>query len=148
MRTDSGSSVYTTTPQPIPGFTGPVSLGDASINAPVTTPNTYIKVESFPMTQPFDPSVCTAACLGMNAYWLNHDNGDPTSVANDLCSFTVAYVLYKNGLNGVFTCTFYTQAWGPQYATNTGDWIGSDHYTIGSSYSYTIIGNPEDPAPV
>lgn len=41
---------YTTKPQSIPGFTGPVSLGNATIKAP-TSEGTFMGSQTFPMTQ-------------------------------------------------------------------------------------------------
>lgn len=60
-------------------------------------------------------------------------------VAPRLCVFFDAYVLYKNGANGVFTCTYYTEGYEASYATNVGQYDGSgNHYTIGHSYAYTV----------
>ncbi|KAE8446099.1 hypothetical protein EG329_012470 [Mollisiaceae sp. DMI_Dod_QoI] len=131
----AGSNTYTTAPQPLPGFTGPVSANNASIISP-TSANTYMGVQSFPMTQPFDPSVCAAACTEKSAYNTRHA---AAGTAPRLCLFFDAYILYKNGLNGVFTCTYYTQAYDTSFATNFGQYNGAgDHFTIGHSYLYTV----------
>jgi hypothetical protein len=134
----AGSNAYTTTPQPLPGFTGPVFLNDASINSP-TSANTYMGVQTFAQTQPYDPSVCAAACLAKSAYNTRHAS---PGVPPRLCVFFDAYILYKNGANGVFTCTYYIQSYGPIYATNFGQYDSEgDHYTIANSYTYTLDGN-------
>lgn len=53
----------------------------------------------------------------------------------------MAYILYKDGLNGVFTCTYYTYAWSPSYATNVGQYDSQGHhYTIGYSNGYAKVG--------
>lgn len=131
----AGSNVYTTAPQPLPGFTGPVSLGDAAISAP-TADGTYMGVQTFPQTQPYDPSVCATACNEKSAYNTRHA---VAGVAPRICVFFDAYILYKNGVNGVFTCTYYTEAYGPSYATNFGQYDSEgDHYTVAHSYTYTV----------
>jgi hypothetical protein len=131
----AGSNAYTTAPQPIDGFTGPVNIGNASIISP-TSANTYMGVQTFLMTQPYDPSVCAAACIEKSAYNTRHA---AAGVAPRICKFFDAYILYKNGQNGVFTCTYYTEAYGPEYAKNFGQYNSAgDHYTIGHSYTYSL----------
>lgn len=93
-------------------------------------------VQTFPMTQPYDPSVCATACEQKSAYNLRHTT--PQSDAR-ICVFFDAYILYKNGANGVFTCTYYTAIYGPPQATNFGQYDGSgNHFTIGHSYIYSL----------
>jgi hypothetical protein len=131
----AGSNAYTLTPQPITNFTGPVSLGNASIIAP-TSAGTYMGVQAFLTTQPYDPSVCGLACEEISAYNTRHA---ATGVAPQLCVFFDAYILYKNGVNGVFTCTYYSESYDPSYATNFGQYDSEgDHYTIAHSYTYTL----------
>lgn len=92
-------------------------------------------VQSFPQTQPFDPAVCAAACTEKSAYNTRHA---AAGVAPRLCNFFDAYILYKNGQNGVFTCTYYTQSYDVSFATNFGQYNkAGDHFTIGHSYLYT-----------
>jgi len=80
--------------------------------------------------------VCAAACKEKSAYNLRHAT-DPSTAR--ICVFFDAYILYKNGANGVFTCTYYTASYGPTYATNFGQYDGSgNHYTIAHSYTYTL----------
>jgi hypothetical protein len=95
-------------------------------------------VQTFPSTQPYDPSVCAAACIAKSAYNLRHTAN--TSAAR-LCVFFDAYIMYKNGDNGIFTCTYYTQPYDPSYATNHGQYDGEgNHYTIGHSFTYSYDG--------
>jgi hypothetical protein len=96
-------------------------------------------VQTFPSTQPYDPSVCAAACQQKSAYNLRHTV--PQSAAR-ICVFFDAYILYENGVNGVFTCTYYTASYGPAYATNGGQYDGhGNHFTIGHSYTYSLDSN-------
>lgn len=126
-----GSNVYNKPPVTIPGFTGPVDFGNASINAPVAD-NSYMRVQTFPQTQPYDPTICAAACNEATAYAQRHGS-------TRFCNFFDAYILYKNGINGVFTCTYYTQPYGVAFATNFGQYNGQgDHFTIGYSVGYTV----------
>lgn len=36
----------------------------------------------------------------------------------------------------------YTRPWGREYATNQGQWRGSDYYSVSNAYSYTLV--PQD----
>ncbi|KAH9222597.1 hypothetical protein DL95DRAFT_505631 [Leptodontidium sp. 2 PMI_412] len=131
----AGSNAYTTSPQPIPGFTGPVSLGNATIKAP-TSEGTYMGSQTFPQTQPYDPAVCAAACLEKTAYNIRHESS-PGSAR--VCRFFDAYILYKNEQNPVFTCAYYTKTYGPPFATNFGQYNPArDHFTNEHSYTYTL----------
>ena len=51
--------------------------------------------------------------------------------------FFNAYVLSKNAIPQGLYCSMYNQTWGPSYATNYGQYRGSDRYTVSESYSYT-----------
>jgi len=52
-----------------------------------------------------------------------------------------AYILYKNGENGVFTCAYYTIAYGENFAKNVGQYDNSgNHWTIGMSNGYYLDG--------
>ena len=134
----AGSNMYVATaPAAQTGFTGPVSFGNNAINAP----SGYMGVQTFPQDQPYDPSVCAAACDAKSAYDTEH--GLPSMQNPDVCNFFVAYILYENGNNGVFTCTYYTSSWDASYATNNGQWDGQgNHYTPAYSYGYAKIGAP------
>lgn len=41
--------------------------------------------------------------------------------------------------SSVFTCAYYSQNYGPEYATNFGQYdAAGNHYTIGDSYVYYV----------
>ena len=50
--------------------------------------------------------------------------------------FFNAYVLSKNGVPQGLYCSMYNQTWSPDYATNYGQYRGSDRYTVSESYNY------------
>lgn len=135
----AGSNAYTTTPQSLPGYDGPYPVGDASINAP---PGPYMGVKTFTGSQPYDPSVCAAACNAITAALAAHPiPGQPAA-----CVFFDAYIMYANGANGQFTCTYYGEAFDSTYATNFGQTRGGVVYTVGHSYTYKIAGTPFQPS--
>ena len=53
-------------------------------------------------------------------------------------TFFNAYVLSKNGIAQGLYCSFYNQTWDASYATNYGQYRGSDRYTVSRSYSYFL----------
>lgn len=136
----AGSNIYVAiAPSPVSGFNGPFTYGNRTIQAPLG----YMGVQTFSQSQPYDPSVCAAACDQKSAFDVAH--GLPSAANPDICNFFVAYVLYKNGINGVFTCTYYTYAWSPSYATNNGQYDAQgNHYTIGYSNGYAKVGAAYD----
>ena len=112
-----------------PTYGGPVELGCA-INAP----SGYIGYEYFP--GPFDPAPCAAACQATTQY-------DETNLVNsngnyDACNFFNVYVLSENGVPQGVYCAMYTQPWDQSYATNCGQYRGSDYYSVSQSYGYTL----------
>jgi len=132
----AGSNIYIATAPKVPaGFTGPNFFGNKTINAPTG----YMGVQTFAQSQPYDPSVCAAACLKKSAF--DMEQGLPSKSNPDICNFFVAYVLYKNGENGVFTCTYYNSAWSSSYATNDGQWDAqNNHYTVGQANGFSVGG--------
>ncbi|ESZ98949.1 hypothetical protein SBOR_0607 [Sclerotinia borealis F-4128] len=120
----AGSNAYNSNSSPsIPGYRGVQSFGTATIDAPANT-TTYMGLEVFPQTQPYDPTVCAAACK---------------SKSNPGCAFFVSYILYENGQNGVFTCTYFTVSYGSDRAIETGQYDAQgNHYTIGHSFGFTV----------
>ena len=138
----AGANAYTTAPQPQTGFDGPFSLGDATINAPPGT-TTYMGVQTFPGTQPYDPAVCAAGCLAKTAYNSRHPNPDGSYRS---CVFFDAYILLKDGANGQFTCTYYTNAYDSSWATNFGQTRDGDTYTPFNSNTYKLTGFPWAPS--
>lgn len=140
----AGSDIYVSTAPSTPaGFVTAYHFANATINAP----SGYMGVQTFPQSQPYDPSVCAAACSAKSVYDTKY--GLPSMAKPDICNFFVAYVLYKNNANGVFTCTYYTSAWDSTYAQNVGQYDqAGNHYTIGHAYGFPVANAPLNGAPV
>ncbi|KAK8036389.1 hypothetical protein PG991_001526 [Apiospora marii] len=126
---------------PQPGYNGPTYLGNAAINAPLdcSGADTYIQPKVF-TGGPFDAGLCAAACSAQSAYNLAHPPSDGSKPKT--CQFFNTYMLLKNGVPEGQYCSLYTMAWDNSYAKNTGQYRGSDRYTI--AYSYTFV-NGTDP---
>ncbi|KAK5112768.1 hypothetical protein LTR62_003866 [Meristemomyces frigidus] len=101
------------------GYSGPVFLGNAAINAPLDCAghDTYMGVKIF-TAGPFDAGLCAAACSSQTQYNLAHP---PTNgAAARTCQFFNTYVLY-NGTGAVGQyCSLYNETWPASYATNVG----------------------------
>lgn len=93
-------------------------------------------------TSPFDASLCVAYCSAQSKYNLEHPPSDGIPVKT--CQFFNTYLLYVNDLSHTHGqyCAIYSEAWDSSYATNVGQYCGSDHYLIGLSYTYTNATNP------
>jgi hypothetical protein len=134
----AGSNAYFKSSVPsLPGFEGPVSFGNASINAPAPV-NThgYLRVQTFGQNIPFDPSLCAASCAAQTKYNSEHNIGLGP------CIFFNIYVLQKNGADGVLTCTYYSTPYGVAYAKNPGQFDAQgNHFTVTQSYGYYVDGN-------
>ncbi|KAI9785603.1 MAG: hypothetical protein M1816_000349 [Peltula sp. TS41687] len=113
-------------------FTGPVRLGGA-INAPLDNGvDTYIGMKY--TNAPYDPNVCAEACKAQTDYnRLTANNG-----VYKPCNFFTAYVISKSNIPEGMYCAMYTRAWGPEYATNQGQWRGADYYSVSNAYSFTL----------
>jgi hypothetical protein len=84
--------------------------------------------------QYYSPCVCTAACSAQTAYNAEH----PPATGNpDVCNQVVAYVLSRNNIPEGMYCAMYSEAWASEYATNYGQYRGSDYYSVSQAYSYT-----------
>jgi len=86
---------------------------------------------------PFNVQLCADYCTAQNTYNLAHPPTDGSPVQT--CQFFNTYILYKNtpsNSQGQY-CAIYSEAWGSSYATNTGQYRGSDQYLINYSYSFT-----------
>lgn len=152
----AGSNGYTNTSiASIPGYSDAQYLGNAAINAPYDTQglvnqqdlsvpiswpacrcNTYMGSTIF-TNGPFDANLCAKYCDAQTAYNTAHppSNGSPVKT----CQFFNTYLMYVNttaNMQGQY-CAIYSEAWGTSYATNAGQYRGSDHYLIESSYTYT-----------
>ncbi|KAL8933695.1 MAG: hypothetical protein Q9211_005638 [Gyalolechia sp. 1 TL-2023] len=125
-------------PSAISCYTGPDALGGA-INAPLNTlgQNTYMgyKYHPFSQAQGYDPSTCAVNCNLQTAYNKRHPAADGSY---QTCTFFNAYVLSMNGIPQGLYCSMYSQVWAAKYATNYGQYRGSDRYTVSRSYSYSL----------
>jgi hypothetical protein len=138
----SGSNGYNKdcAPPAQTGFTGPVELG-GSINAPndpVTNTNTYMgyKFFSFSQVQTYNQGVtaCTSACTAQTAYNSRHP---PSTGKPNVCNQVVVYVLSdENQPQGIY-CAMYSEEWAENYATNYGQYRGSDFWSVSQAYAYT-----------
>ncbi|KAJ8109097.1 hypothetical protein OPT61_g7702 [Boeremia exigua] len=115
-----------------PGYTTNTALGNVAINAPLdcNQKDTYMGVRLFTGSA-FDTALCAAACSAQSEYNVAHPPPDGPA---QTCQFYNTYALYKNDVYEGQYCTFYNQTWAPSFATNDGQWRGTDHYTIQSSY--------------
>jgi len=131
----------------VDGYTG-ASLGNAAINAPYDSEgyNTYMGAVTFQGA--FDVNKCAAQCQKQTAYNLAHPprSGAPAQT----CQFFNTYNLYVNDPSNSKgqVCALYSESWPAKYATNKGQYRGSDHYLIQNSYSYSNTSNPGAPNPV
>ncbi|KAL1310534.1 hypothetical protein AAFC00_000817 [Neodothiora populina] len=133
----AGSNGYMNkTVAPVDGYAQPTYLGAGAIEAPLdcNKHDTYMGVKIF-TKGPFDASQCAAACTATSVYDLSV--GIPQT-----CQFFNTYLLLKNGSPVGQYCAMYNQTWPASYATNKGQWRGTNHYTIGHSYSYSNATNP------
>lgn len=84
---------------------------------------------------PYDPSLCAAACQAQTA----NDKSIPDSNGEYRpCNFFQSYIMTKNGTPLGTYCALYTQAFGTEYAVNTGFSSGSDVYKVECATSYTL----------
>ena len=128
---------------PIPGYSAPVYFGNAAINAPYDAYgyNTFMGSQIF-TSGPFDAGLCAKACDLQTQYNTQHPPTDGSPVQT--CQFFNTYILYLNStanLQGQY-CALYSETWSSQYATNTGQYRGNDHYMIEYSYGYSNKANP------
>lgn len=120
-----------------PGYSGPTYLGAAAINAPYDSQgyNTYMGAKIF-TSGPFNASLCADFCTAQNKYNLAHPAGNGSPVQT--CQFFNTYILYNNTAShslGQY-CAIYSEAWSSSYATNVGQYQGSNHLMIDYSYSF------------
>ena len=136
----TGSNAYNKVPAPctVPGYDGPTQLGGA-INAPLDANrhDTYMGVRVYPFNedQEYDPTACATACTSQTAYNKGHPAKDGSY---QTCRFFNSWVQSKNGVAYEVHCGLYNQTWSPQYATNYGQYQGSNRITVSRSYSYTL----------
>ncbi|PQE04650.1 Galactose oxidase protein [Rutstroemia sp. NJR-2017a BBW] len=139
----SGSNGYNKDAPPctVSGFQGPTQLPGA-INAPldpITKTDTYMgyKFFSFDVAQTYQQGVlsCTAACTAQTKYNADH----PPATGNPaVCNQVVVYVLSDNAHPQGIYCSMYTESWAANYATNIGQYRGSDYWSVSQAYSYIV----------
>ncbi|KAF4543528.1 Carbohydrate-binding protein [Lasiodiplodia theobromae] len=134
----AGSNAYTSYEigGPVDGWTTPLSLDNAALNAPLRDCAgtwTYMGYKLF-QDGPFDPTLCAAACDAQTEYNIAHP---PSSGYTPLCAGFGTYLLTKTNSTGSFIqgqmCTMYTSAWDVEYAVNTASYDDS----IGAKYTYS-----------
>ncbi|KAF1821861.1 uncharacterized protein K489DRAFT_321376, partial [Dissoconium aciculare CBS 342.82] len=123
----AGSNGYVSTAIPtIPGYTDPVALGNAAINAPFDKFGADTFLGSLVFTSgPFDATLCARACSQQG-----------------FCQFFNTYLLYINSTanpaqNQGQYCALYSETWTGKYATNTGTVNGGDRFMIQYSFAYS-----------
>lgn len=76
----------------------------------------------------FDIERCAQHCRETNQF--NSRNGQP-----QVCRFFNTFVQRRDGVSEGQMCALYTQRWGREYATNNGQWQGSQRVSITESFS-------------
>ncbi|KAH0175118.1 glycoside hydrolase, partial [Aureobasidium melanogenum] len=112
--------------------------GESAINAPYDSQgyNTFMGSTIFTKGG-FDLKLCSDYCQAQTTYNVKHpaSDGSPPKI----CHFFNTYILYLNNAStpqGQY-CSLYTEVWDyTKYATNSGQYRGSDHYFIGDSYTF------------
>ena len=135
----AGSTAFTKSTGPtVDGFQGPITFGNKAINAPAPViDHGFLRSQTFGANAPFAPELCAASCLAQTEYNKKHNTNK-----GQACVFFNAYIMYKNGENGVFTCAYYGVPYGASYAKNSGQKDNSGNvWTIGSSFGYYLPGN-------
>lgn len=127
----------------VPGYGTAVPLGSAAINAPYDEYgcDSYLGVAIF-TDGPFDAQLCADACSMKSAYNVAHPPSDGS--LPQTCQFFNTYLLYVNDtshIKGQY-CAMYSESWDSSYATNVGQYSGSDHYLIEYSFAYSNATSP------
>ncbi|KAI6859842.1 glycoside hydrolase [Hortaea werneckii] len=140
----AGSNGYVSNSVASPAGYGPaIPLGNAAINAPYDKYgfDSYMGSAIF-TSGPFNVQLCADACSMKSAYNKAHPPTDGSPVQT--CQFFNTYILYMNGPSnpqGQY-CAMYSESWPASYATNKGQYRGSDHFTIQYSFAYSNSANP------
>ncbi|XP_014559136.1 hypothetical protein COCVIDRAFT_92776 [Bipolaris victoriae FI3] len=114
-------------------FNAPTQL-PAAIDAP-TSSNTYNGMRLF-NENPYDPSLCAAACEAQTAFDKEHLVDADGHYRP--CNFFTSYILTQNDVPLGTYCALYTQTWDTEYATNTGYHWENDEYRTICAASYTL----------
>jgi len=118
-----------------PGYNFPTFLDTSAIISPADCNNksTYLGHEVF--QGPFNAGRCAAACTAVSNYALAHP---PATGRPQLCAFFNTYIVSNNSVPIGQDCAFYSQAYGPEFATNHGQYDPfGNHITISHSYTYS-----------
>ncbi|CAD0087479.1 unnamed protein product [Aureobasidium mustum] len=134
----AGSNAYQNNTLVVPaGFGMNDALGDAALTAPYDGQgyNTFMGSTIFTKGT-FSIQACADYCSAQTAYNVKHpaSDGSPPRI----CASFNTYMLYLNNAStpqGQY-CTLYTEVWNSSYATNKGQYRGSDHYFV--AYSFTF----------
>lgn len=110
-----------------------------AINAPLD--GTYDTYNGFKLynNNPYDPTLCAAACQAQTAYDKKHPAKDGSY---KVCNFFTSYILTKNEVPLGTYCSLYTRSWDETYAVNKGYKNGANTYVVRNAASYSIS-NPE-----
>lgn len=133
----TGSNGYSKTGKDlpsIPDFNAGVQL-PAAINAPLLDGYDTYNGMRLLNANPYDPSLCAAACKAQTDYDVRHKAKDGSFKP---CNFFTSYVLTKNDVPLGTYCSLYTEAWEPKYAVNTGYFSGKDVYKVKKAASYQL----------
>ncbi|KAI5198588.1 hypothetical protein E4T39_06678 [Aureobasidium subglaciale] len=134
----AGSNAYQNNSLVVPaGFSLNDALGDAALTAPYDGQgyNTFMGSTIFTKGT-FNIQACADYCSAQTAYNVKHPGSDGSPPK--ICASFNTYMLYLNNAStpqGQY-CTLYTEVWDSSYATNKGQYRGSDHYFM--SYSFTF----------
>ncbi|KAI7231232.1 hypothetical protein KC330_g6521 [Hortaea werneckii] len=143
----AGSSGYVSNSVASPAGYGPATpLGNAAINAPYDKYgfDSYMGSAIF-TSGPFNAQLCADACSMKSAYNKAYPPTDGSPVHT--CQFFNTYILYMNGPSnpqGQY-CAIYSESWPASYATNKGQYRGSDQFTIQYSFAYSNSADPGAP---
>ncbi|KAI7355674.1 glycoside hydrolase [Hortaea werneckii] len=143
----AGSNGYVSNSVASPaGYGLAIPLGNAAINAPYDKYgfDSYMGSAIF-TSGPFSAQLCADACSMKSAYNKAHPPTDGSPVQT--CQFFNTYILYMNGPSnpqGQY-CAMYSESWPASYATNKGQYRGSDQFTIQYSFAYSNSADPGAP---
>lgn len=142
--TNTGSNGYAfnATAPTVSGFAPPIELGGALLAPLSNGVETYMGYKYFSFgtgdgQYPYeDPILCTEVCSAQTAYNANNPPADGS--APQACEQVIAYVLSKNGAPQGQYCSTYSQIWDASFATNYGQYRGSDYYSVEEAWMYNV----------
>lgn len=135
----AGSNGYTSLKTQAADGYKQVDLKNNAINAPLdcNKQGSYMGYKLF-TEGAFDAKLCATACKEQNNYAIAHP---PATGKPQLCRYFNTYILLKNGVSQGQYCSMYTQEWDASFATNNGQYRGTDQYTIQYSFGFTDNSN-------